>query len=112
VRNTVGIIGLVVFTGADTKIMLNGGETPSKRSKIEKETNFNVIVNFSFFTIMCLIAAIFNGVENSKTDTSAQYLKPIQIQRIPTLSIRSLPLCMCFLICPSFDSKSTLLGPV
>ena len=46
VRNTPWIIGLVVFTGADSKIMLNGGETPSKRSKIEKETNFNVIVNF------------------------------------------------------------------
>jgi len=75
VRNTAWIIGLVVFTGADTKIMLNGGETPSKRSKIEKETNFNVIVNFGFLTIMCLIAAIFNGVENSKTDTSAQYFE-------------------------------------
>jgi phospholipid-translocating ATPase len=36
-RNTAWVIGLVTFTGADTKIMLNGGETPSKRSKIEKE---------------------------------------------------------------------------
>ncbi|EIW73502.1 hypothetical protein TREMEDRAFT_26850 [Tremella mesenterica DSM 1558] len=38
-RNTKWIIGMVIFTGADTKIMLNGGETPSKRSKIEKETS-------------------------------------------------------------------------
>ena len=38
-RNTKWVIGLVAFTGADTKIMLNGGDTPSKRSKIEKETN-------------------------------------------------------------------------
>lgn len=38
-RNTSWVIGLVIFTGADTKIMLNGGETPSKRSKIEKETS-------------------------------------------------------------------------
>jgi magnesium-transporting ATPase (P-type) len=28
IRNSQWIIGLVVFTGADTKIMLNGGETP------------------------------------------------------------------------------------
>lgn len=51
IRNTTWIIGLVVFTGADTKIMLNGGATPSKRSKIEKETNFNVIVNFCLLTV-------------------------------------------------------------
>ncbi|KZV96711.1 hypothetical protein EXIGLDRAFT_765095 [Exidia glandulosa HHB12029] len=38
-RNTQWVVGLVVFTGADSKILLNGGDTPSKRSKIEKETN-------------------------------------------------------------------------
>ena len=74
-RNTNWIVGLVVFTGSDTKIMLNGGETPSKRSKIEKETNFNVIVNFILLTIMCLIAAIFNGVQDTRTGTSAQFFE-------------------------------------
>ncbi|KAK8858644.1 hypothetical protein IAR55_002873 [Kwoniella newhampshirensis] len=38
-RNTKWVIGMVVYTGQDTKTMINGGETPSKRSKIEKETN-------------------------------------------------------------------------
>lgn len=74
-RNTNWIVGLVVFTGSDTKIMLNGGETPSKRSKIEKETNFNVIVNFILLTIMCLIAAIFNGVQDTRTGTSAEFFE-------------------------------------
>ena len=69
-RNTTWVIGLVVFTGADTKIMLNGGDTPSKRSKIEKETNFNVIVNFVFLVLMCLIAAIFNGLEDGRDGNS------------------------------------------
>ncbi|CAG8469543.1 2360_t:CDS:1 [Racocetra fulgida] len=41
-RNTEWAIGLVIFTGTDTKIMLNSGDTPSKRSKIEIETNFHV----------------------------------------------------------------------
>lgn len=75
IRNTNWIIGLVVFTGADTKIMLNGGDTPSKRSKIEKETNFNVLVNFGLLTIMCLIAAIFSGLEDSRTGTSATFFE-------------------------------------
>ena len=44
-------IGLVVFTGAmaDTKVMLNGGYTPSKQSKIEGGTNFSIIVNLLGF---------------------------------------------------------------
>ena len=69
-RNTSWVIGLVVFTGADTKIMLNGGDTPSKQSKIEKETNFNVIVNFVFLIVMCLIAAIFNGLADGRQGDS------------------------------------------
>lgn len=38
-RNTGWVIGLVLFTGNETKIMLNSGKTPSKRSKMEKATN-------------------------------------------------------------------------
>jgi phospholipid-translocating ATPase len=71
VRNTAWVIGLVVFTGKNTKIMLNGGDTPSKRSKIEKETNFNVLVNFVVLILMCTIAAILNGIFDSHAGTSA-----------------------------------------
>ncbi|KAJ7303810.1 hypothetical protein DFH08DRAFT_721805 [Mycena albidolilacea] len=70
-RNTAWVVGLVVFTGADTKIMLNGGDTPSKRSKIERETNFNVAVNFGVLLAMCIIAGIFSGREDAKRNTSA-----------------------------------------
>ncbi|KAG6867958.1 hypothetical protein C0993_009143 [Termitomyces sp. T159_Od127] len=75
-RNTSWVIGLVVFTGADTKIMLNGGETPSKRSKIERETNFNVLVNFAVLTLMCTISAILSGIQDSRTATSATVYEP------------------------------------
>lgn len=74
-RNTAWVIGLVVFTGPDTKIMLNGGATPSKQSKIEKETNFNVIVNFVVLFGMCLISAIANGLFDAKSGTSADFFE-------------------------------------
>lgn len=43
-RNTAWVVGLVVFTGADTKIVLNGGDTPSKRSKVR--SSFIIIMSF------------------------------------------------------------------
>jgi phospholipid-translocating ATPase len=48
-RNTKWAIGIVVYTGNDTKIMLNTGRTPSKRSKIAKATNPHVSFFFFFF---------------------------------------------------------------
>ncbi|MCO5556077.1 hypothetical protein L7F22_009621 [Adiantum nelumboides] len=75
-RNTDWIIGIVVFTGKDTKIMLNGGDTPSKRSKIEKETNVNVVVNFLILLIMCVACAVIGGIILNWTDTSRDYYEP------------------------------------
>jgi phospholipid-translocating ATPase len=42
VRNTKWAIAVVLFTGTDTKIMLNSGETPSKRSQVDKQMNQEV----------------------------------------------------------------------
>ena len=41
-RNTDWAIGIVAFTGDETKIMMNAGITPSKRSRISRELNWNV----------------------------------------------------------------------
>jgi phospholipid-translocating ATPase len=38
-RNTEWVIGVVLFTGLDTKIVLNAGGTPSKRSRVERQMN-------------------------------------------------------------------------
>jgi phospholipid-translocating ATPase len=38
-RNTGWVIGVVLFTGQDTKIVLNSGGTPSKRSRVERQMN-------------------------------------------------------------------------
>lgn len=72
-RNTEWIVGIVVFTGKDTKIMLNGGDTPSKRSKIEKETNVNVAVNFVFLLLMCSACAIVGGLLLNSNDNSRNF---------------------------------------
>ena len=58
VRNTDWVIGLVVMTGMDTKIVLNSGVTPSKRSIMEFEMNKMVYVNLAIICIIGIICAI------------------------------------------------------
>ena len=74
-RNTEWALGVVLFTGHDTKIMMNAGITPSKRARIARELNFNVICNFGILLVMCLIAAIANGIAWSKTDASLYFFE-------------------------------------
>ena len=38
-KNTGWAIGFVLFTGEDTKIVMNSGGTPSKRSRVERQMN-------------------------------------------------------------------------
>ena len=53
-RNTNWVIGVVLFTGLDSKIILNSGGTPSKRSKVERQMNPQVCV-VSYCKIQLLI---------------------------------------------------------
>jgi phospholipid-translocating ATPase len=46
-RNTSWVIGVVLYTGEDTKIVMNSGGTPSKRSKVERQMNPQVYVAYS-----------------------------------------------------------------
>ncbi|KKA28944.1 hypothetical protein TD95_004671 [Thielaviopsis punctulata] len=85
-RNTEWALGVVVYTGHDTKIMMNAGMTPSKRPRIARELNFNVMCNFLILLVMCLISGIVNGVFWGKSDTSAHYFEFGMIGGNPTLS--------------------------
>lgn len=74
-RNTKWVIGLAVYTGADTRVMLNSGETPAKRSRMMKELNINVIYNFVFVLILAFVAGLLEGLYWRKDDTSAHYFE-------------------------------------
>jgi magnesium-transporting ATPase (P-type) len=43
-RNTKWAIGIVMYTGLDSKIVMNSGDPPSKRSKVERQMNPQVYV--------------------------------------------------------------------
>ncbi|KAI9675252.1 MAG: hypothetical protein M1817_001154 [Caeruleum heppii] len=84
-RNTKWVLGVVVYTGEETKIMINSGITPSKRSRIARELNWYIIYNFILLFIMCLVSGIVQGVTWSKPDASHRYFEFGSIGGKPSL---------------------------
>jgi phospholipid-translocating ATPase len=84
-RNTDWVLGVVIFTGFDTKIMMNAGITPSKRSRIARELNWNVIYNFVILLIMCLVSGIVQGVTWSQGNNSIDFFEFGSIGGKPSL---------------------------
>jgi phospholipid-translocating ATPase len=63
-RNTKWVIGVVVFTGDDTKQILNSGKTPSKQSEVEKRMNPHVMISLMLLVVMCAIVSIGYSVQS------------------------------------------------
>jgi phospholipid-translocating ATPase len=60
-RNTSFIIGIVMYTGLETKLSLNTGQPPIKRSRIERQMNPQIILSFGLLFVICLACAIVQG---------------------------------------------------
>ncbi|PMD54710.1 P-type ATPase-like protein [Hyaloscypha bicolor E] len=84
-RNTDWVLGVVVFTGFDTKIMMNAGITPSKRSRIVRELNWNVIYNFIVLFLMCFVSGLIQGITWSEGNNSIDYFEFGSIGGKPSL---------------------------
>lgn len=74
-RNTKWVVGMVAFTGNDTKIMLNAGITPTKKSRIASELNWSVILNFLLLFVLCFVSAIVNGVYYNSKNVSRTFFE-------------------------------------
>ncbi|XP_015168806.1 phospholipid-transporting ATPase 3-like isoform X2 [Solanum tuberosum] len=61
-RNTQYLVGAVIFTGHETKVMMNSMKIPSKRSSLEKKLDKLILTLFSVLFCMCLLGAICSGV--------------------------------------------------
>ncbi|CDY27294.1 BnaC04g18740D [Brassica napus] len=67
-RNTEYIVGAVVFTGHETKVMMNAMNAPSKRSTLEKKLDKLIITIFCVLLTMCLIGAIGCSIVTDRED--------------------------------------------
>lgn len=60
-KNTKWILGVAVYTGVETRIMLNSNDGRWKQSKVERMTNQLILFIFIFQMICCLICSIGSG---------------------------------------------------
>lgn len=74
-RNTEWVLGVVVYSGRETKIMINSGITSSKRSRIARDLNWYVIYNFVVLFFMCLVSGIVQGVTWAESSTSSDFFE-------------------------------------
>lgn len=71
-KNTDWIVGLVIYTGHESKIMLNSSKSKVKYSSNEKQMNDQIVYLFFLQLVFCGFCAIFyvSWMENSINDTS------------------------------------------
>ena len=61
-RNTEWIIGVVVYTGHETKIMMNSTKAKAKRSKLQRSTNIYILLTMLVQFLLSLIAALIGSI--------------------------------------------------
>lgn len=81
-RNTHNILGLALYTGANTKLSQNHSETPSRFSKLEKKLNSVLIFIFIFFFACVAIGGVGAGVW-AYLNTGAWYM-PLDVSPTST----------------------------
>ncbi|XP_062215734.1 phospholipid-transporting ATPase 1-like isoform X1 [Phragmites australis] len=62
IKNTTWAIGVAVYTGRDTKVMLNNSGAPSKRSRLETHMNRETIVLTVVLVLLCSIVTLLAGI--------------------------------------------------
>ncbi|TSK98444.1 Phospholipid-transporting ATPase IB [Bagarius yarrelli] len=67
IRNTQWVVGIVVYTGHDSKLMQNSTKAPLKRSNVERVTNVQILVLFGILLVMALDREMYYA----ETDTPA-----------------------------------------
>ncbi|EGD80945.1 ATP10A protein [Salpingoeca rosetta] len=74
-RNTGTVIGLVVYAGHDTKAMLNNTGPRSKRSKLERAMNYQILYCCIILLILCVLGGLCAGLWTQARDyTNILYL--------------------------------------
>lgn len=78
VRSCSFVIGLVIFTGSETKLLQNSRAAPSKQSKLYRTANRCMLLIFLSMFVLCLVSAIVAAVWNNSNGGRLWYLPSVQ----------------------------------
>jgi len=70
--NTPWVTGVVVYTGHESKLLMNSTKAPLKRSNIDKITNYQIIFLFLILVCLALISAIANEIQGMQEKKSGK----------------------------------------
>ena len=73
-RNTQWIHGIVVYTGHESKLLMNSTKAPLKRSTLDKETNLHIIFLFIILLLLSFISAIANEILKNNGEDHSMYV--------------------------------------
>ncbi|KAK0132802.1 Phospholipid-transporting ATPase IB [Merluccius polli] len=74
-RNTQWVVGIIVYTGHDSKLMQNSTKAPLKRSNVERVTNLQILVLFCILLVMALVSSVGAAIWNRQhTEEACWYL--------------------------------------
>lgn len=85
-RNTEWIIGVVVYTGHETKIMMNSTNARAKKSKIQISTNKYILLTMTFQLTLSIFASIIISVWTYTKGENYWYLYPLKDNRSEPLA--------------------------
>jgi len=78
-RNTHEALGVVIFTGPDTKLMMNQRASPLKRSNVEVLVNRTIIFLFIAELVLAFVCAVGSAVWLDKNSDRMWYIHPSRV---------------------------------
>lgn len=73
-KNTRWVFGLVVYTGRNTKIILNSEAEASKMSQIENKVNYVLAIILAIQVGLCVVCAVLYSVYRSRYEEEDWYV--------------------------------------
>ncbi|UJR35768.1 hypothetical protein I4U23_028516 [Adineta vaga] len=78
-KNTAWVYGLVIYSGHETKLMMNSSSVPFKRTNVEQVTNSQILFLLVLLLVLCLFSTIAGEIWNYRNKAAHWYLGLTQL---------------------------------